>query len=120
MSPSLPRRCMEVQRVLPALRDGRLLGWRARAVRLHLRRCADCRSEEALLDTLGALKSAAPEPPAGLLDDLLAAASDGGHRRHARGAVSGARPVLSAALLVSAAVAGTGVGLGVHRGVRRV
>jgi hypothetical protein len=59
-----------------------------------------------------------------LLDDLLATASGGGVRARvagpARGAVSGARPALSAAFLVGAAAAGTGVGYTVWKGAKRL
>jgi anti-sigma factor RsiW len=119
------RICSEVQQVLAAHRDGRLHGWRARAVRQHLRRCEDCQAEVALLEALAALRPGdEPPPPPGLLADLLAAAAPTGVWASvagpARGAVSGARPALSAAMLVGAAAAGTGVGWGVLRGVRRV
>lgn len=119
------RICTEVQRVLPAYRDERLPGWRRRAVHQHLRRCTDCQAELDLLGTLASLREAdRTKPPAGLLDDLLAGAPGGGVRARvagpARGAVSGARPALSAALLVGAAAAGTGVGYTVWRGAKRM
>lgn len=120
-----PRICAEVQRVLPAYRDGRLPGWRRRAVHQHLRRCTECAAELELVGTLASLKGVDDvSPPAGLLDDLLATASGRGVRARvagpARGAVSGARPALSAAFLLGAAAAGTGVGFSVWKGARRI
>ena len=119
------RICTEVQRVLPAYRDGRLPGWRRHAVHQHLRRCTYCAAELELLSTLATLKDVdVTAPPEGLLDDLLATASGGGVRARvagpARGAVSGARPALSAALLVGAAAAGTGMGYTVWKGAKRL
>ena len=120
-----PRICAEVRRLLPAYRDGRLPGWRRRAVHQHLRRCTDCAAELELVGTLAALKGFDDTtPPPGLLDDLLATASGRGVRARvagpARGAVSGARPALSAAFLLGAGAAGTGVGFSVWKGAQRI
>jgi len=70
------------------------------------------------------LSTPAEPPPEGLLDELLAQAARPGVKGRAavpvRGAVSGARPALSVALLVAGAAAGTGVGYAGWRGVRRL
>lgn len=64
----------------------------------------------------------AEEPPEGLLEVLLEQAEQPGVRGRAavpvRGAVSGARPALSALLLLLGAAAGTGVGYASWRGAR--
>jgi predicted anti-sigma-YlaC factor YlaD len=122
----LPRFCREARSQLPALHSGELSGWPRRVVRAHLRRCADCAAEDArqatVVDALAAMKAQPPEPPAELLDELLARAGHRGVRERAavpaRGAVSGARPALSVAFLTVGAAASTGVGYGVWRGVR--
>lgn len=126
------RICAEVQRYLPAYVEGALPWWRRRLVALHLRRCGDCGREltrqqtvAAGLEQLGAAAAAVPdEPPAGLLDALLEQADHPGVRGRAavpaRGAVSGARPGLSIALLVVGAAAGTAAGYAGWRGARAV
>ncbi|HUH06170.1 MAG TPA: zf-HC2 domain-containing protein [Egibacteraceae bacterium] len=125
------RVCREVQSQLPDLVAGALPWWRRRLVTLHLRRCQDC--QEALqrqravargLDELEAAASAGADatPPEGLLDSLLTQAEQPGLRGRAavpaRGAVSGARPELSVALLVIGAAVGTAVGYAAWRAVR--
>jgi predicted anti-sigma-YlaC factor YlaD len=125
-SRGLPRFCRETRSQLPALVSGELSGWPLHVVRAHLRRCADCRADyerqQRLTDALASLKNSPPEPPEGLLDDLLARADQRGVRARAaipaRGAVSGARPGLSVAFLTVGAAASTGVGYGLYRGVR--
>jgi predicted anti-sigma-YlaC factor YlaD len=122
----LPRFCREARTQLPAYAADELSGWPLHVVRAHLRRCPDCTAEfdrqQQLTDALSTLKGQPPEPPAGLLDDLLARADQRGVRERAavpaRGAVSGARPGLSVAFLTVGAVASTGVGYGLYRGVR--
>jgi anti-sigma factor ChrR (cupin superfamily) len=124
--PKLPRFCRETRSQLPALAAGELSGWPLHVVRAHLRHCTDCAAEfdrqQQLTDALSTLKDQPPEPPAGLLDDLLARADQRGVRERAavpaRGAVSGARPGLSVAFLTVGAAASTGVGYGLYRGVR--
>lgn len=120
--------CDEVQSQLPAYVDRSLPRLRRRLVGLHLRRCQDCQrafsAERDLAAGLKVLSAPAEEPPEGLLDELLAQAARPGVKGRAavpaRGAVSGARPALSVALLVAGAAAGTGVGYGAWKGVRRL
>jgi anti-sigma factor RsiW len=124
--PKLPRFCRETRSQLPALAAGELSGWALHVVRAHLRRCAECAAEldrqQQLDEALTRLKDRPPEPPAGLLDDLLSRADQRGVRERAavpaRGAVSGARPGLSVAFLTVGAAASTGIGYGLYRGVR--
>ncbi len=127
-SSALPRFCQETRSQLPALVDGQLTGWSARVVRRHLRRCADCAAElegqRAVATGLQRMREQAPAPPEGLLDDLLVIAHRRGMRERlavpTRGAVSGARPGLSIAFLTVGAVATTGIGWSLARGVRRL
>ncbi|HVT21021.1 MAG TPA: zf-HC2 domain-containing protein [Mycobacteriales bacterium] len=122
----LPRFCREARSQLPAMVSGELTGWPLHVVRAHLRRCADCSAElerqQQLAGALSALRDTQVEPPAGLLDDLLAQASRRGVRERAavpaRGALSGARPGLSIAFLTVGAAASTGIGYGLWRGAR--
>lgn len=122
----VPRICREVQATLPAYAEGRLGGLRRRAVRQHLKRCVSCRSALELREQMQTTFSpaGADEPPPELLDALLARAQQPRLRERAavpvRGAVSGARPVLSAILLTGAAVAGTGIGWAGWQVARRV
>jgi anti-sigma factor RsiW len=121
-----PRFCRETRTQLPFLRSGELSGWGAHVVRAHVRRCPDCATELARqeqVDTaLASLRTSRPEPPEGLLDELLARASGGSMRERAaipaRGAVSGARPAMSVAFLTVGAAASTGVGYAVYKGAR--
>jgi predicted anti-sigma-YlaC factor YlaD len=124
--PKLPRFCREARSQMPALAAGELSGWPLHVVRAHLRRCADCAADyerqQQLSDALASLKGQPPEPPAGLLGDLLARADQQRVRERAavpaRGALSGARPGLSVAFLTVGAAASTGVGYGLYRGLR--
>lgn len=133
---ALPRLCREVRRVLHELGpDGHAIdpagasGWSGRVVRSHLKRCADCRTELAreqeVARGLATVRTAADTaPPADLLDTLLAQAQV--HRRGlrgraavpARGAISGAKPHLSVALIAAGTVAGTGIGWAAWQGAR--
>ncbi len=123
-----PRFCREARSQFPALTAGELSGWSLHVTRAHLRRCADCSAElarqEQLAEALASLRTQPPEPPPGLLEDLLARADQRSVRSRAavpaRGAISGARPGLSIAFLTVGAAASTGVGYGVWRGVRAV
>jgi hypothetical protein len=122
LEPAVSRICREVQAQLPGFVDGTLSWWRRSLVRLHVRRCEDCKAElerqrvvAAGLSQLGATVTAADQaPPEGLLDTLLDQAQHPGVRGRAavpaRGAVSGARPALSVVLLVMGAAAGTAAG----------
>ena len=124
----MTRMCDEVQAQLPAYVERSLPRLRRRLVGLHLRRCPDCQREFSVQRDVAAglrvLAAPAEEPPAGLLEDLLEQAARPGVKGRAavpaRGAVSGARPALSVALLVAGAAAGTGVGYAGWRGVRRL
>jgi predicted anti-sigma-YlaC factor YlaD len=124
----MSRVCDEVQRQLPGYVDRALPRVRRRLVGLHLRRCPECQAEFSAQRDVAAglrvLSTPAEPPPAGLLDDLLAQAARPGVKGRvavpARGAVSGARPALSVALLVAGAAAGTGIGYAGWRGVRRL
>ncbi|MDQ1697593.1 MAG: hypothetical protein QOJ03_2946, partial [Frankiaceae bacterium] len=84
---SSPRFCREAQAQLPFLVSGELTGWGARVVRAHLKRCANCTAElgrqEQLSSALASLRKAPPEPPAGLLEDLLHRARGGKLRERA-------------------------------------
>ena len=122
----IPRFCRETRAQLPFLVSGELTGWGARVMRAHLKRCTDCSAElgrqEELSGALAAMRAAPPEPPPGLLDDLLHRAHGGGMRQRAavpaRGAVSGARPAMSVAFLTVGAAASTGIGYAAWRGAR--
>jgi anti-sigma factor RsiW len=108
-------RCEDVEALLPLHVAGEL-GWRERRrVARHLRRCERCAAAEEhqrhVSDELGRIGRAAAEPldevepPADLLDTLLEQAREPGLVARAavpaRGAVSGARPGLSVALVLA-------------------
>lgn len=126
------RICREVQAQLPGFVAGTLPRWRRRLVALHVRRCPNCgpeverqRAVIAGLTGLGAVAEAtSADPPEGLLETLLQQAEHPGVRGRAavpaRGAVSGARPGLSVALLVVGAAAGTAAGYATWRSARAV
>ena len=122
----MSRVCDEVQSQLPSYVDRSLPVTRRRLVGLHLRRCRECQAEFSrqrdVAAGLSQLAGPAEEPPDGLLDALLEQAASPGVKGRAavpaRGAVSGARPALSVALLLAGAVAGTGVGYASWRGAR--
>lgn len=124
----MSRVCHEVDALLPAYVDRSLPRLRRRLVGLHLRRCPACRwqlaRQQAVFDGLVALAPGAGTPPEGLLGSLLEQAARPGVKGRAavpaRGALSGARPLLSVALLVAGAAAGTGVGMGAWRGARHL
>jgi len=108
------RVCDEVRSVLPGYVDGSLPRLRRSLVRLHLRRCATCQAEfsgqRQVRAALHALTAPAESPPTGLLESLLESTASPRGAVPLRGAVSGARPALSLALLAAGAAAGTGVG----------
>jgi anti-sigma factor RsiW len=122
--------CREVQAQLPRFVDGSLSAWRRWLVRAHLRGCDRCTAElerqrdvvEGLRELETVVDAAAPAPPEGLLVMLLEHAERPGVRGRvavpARGAVSGARPALSVALLVAGAAAGTAAAYAGWRGAR--
>ena len=128
------RVCREVQATLHAYAEGTLPRLRRRLVTVHLQRCDRCDAElareQSLLSGLAGLAPAAG-PPAGpddqppeLLGRLLANAAEPGLVARAavpaRGAVSGARPALSIALLLAGALAGSGAGYATWRAARHV
>jgi hypothetical protein len=121
-----PRFCREAQEQLPFLVSGELTGWGARVVRAHVKRCQECSTElerqEQLSSALASMRESPPEPPPGLLDDLLRKARGGSLRERAavpaRGAVSGARPAMSVAFLTVGAAASTGLGYAAWKGAR--
>jgi hypothetical protein len=121
-----PRFCREAQAQLPFLVSGELTGWGARVVRAHVKRCQECSTElerqEQLSSALASMRESPPEPPPGLLDDLLRKARGGSLRERAavpaRGAVSGARPAMSVAFLTVGAAASTGLGYAAWKGAR--
>jgi predicted anti-sigma-YlaC factor YlaD len=108
------RVCQEVQGELPAYVDKTLSRVRRKLVALHLRRCATCQAEfSAQRDLAAGLASLAAQgetPPDGLLDQLLAQSDSPRGAAPLRGAVSGARPALSVALLAAGAVSAAGAG----------
>jgi anti-sigma factor RsiW len=127
--PAVGRLCREVRAHLPGYVSGDLPRWRRRLVGPHLRRCAGCQRElarqqqvAAALQEMGEAAADGVGPPPGLLDSLLERAEHTGVRERAavpaRGAVSGARPALSVALLVTGAATGTAVGFAAWRAVR--
>jgi anti-sigma factor RsiW len=122
------RICREVRVHLAGYVADDLPRWRRRLLSMHLRRCAGCATEATrqrqVAEGLRELAASADEagPPADLLGTLLEQAADPGVRGRAavpaRGAVSGARPGLSAVLLVAGAAAGTGAGYAAWRAAR--
>jgi len=105
----------EVRELLPAYCARDLGPVRRALLAVHLRRCAPCQAEfskqRAVSEGLSSLAQPADEgPPEGLLEQLLE--QSGSRRLHGplRGAVSGARPAYSAALLLAGAVTAAGAG----------
>lgn len=108
------RVCAEVRAQLPDYVDRTLPRLRRRLVALHLRRCAGCQAEFSaqrdLRSGLASLASSGEPPPEGLLDALLAQSASPRGAAPLRGAVSGARPALSVALLAVGAASAAGAG----------
>jgi anti-sigma factor RsiW len=108
------RVCQEVRAQLPAYVDRTLSKMRRKLVALHLRRCAACQAEFSLQRDLQAglasLAAQGETPPDGLLDALLAQSSSPRGATPLRGAVSGAKPALSIALLLAGAASAAGAG----------
>jgi anti-sigma factor RsiW len=105
----------EVRALLPAYVSGTLGRVRRSLVATHLRRCGSCQAEfsrqRSVSAGLSSLAGPVDGPPAGLLERLLE--NSGASPRGAgalRGAVSGARPAYSAALLLAGAVTAAGAG----------
>lgn len=108
------RVCQEVRLQLPDYVDRTLPRLRRQLVALHLRRCSQCQAEfsaqRELRSGLAALAASGEPPPDGLLDALLERSASPRGAAPLRGAVSGARPALSVALLVAGAVSAAGAG----------
>ena len=108
------RVCQEVQAQLPAYVDRSLPALRRKLVALHLRRFASCQAEFSLQRDLRAglasLAASGEAPPDGLLESLLSQSSSPRGAAPLRGAVSGAKPALSVALLIAGAASAAGAG----------
>ena len=108
------RVCQEVQAQLPTYVDRTLPVFRRKLVALHLRRCATCQAEFSLQRELHAglasLAGQGEAPPDGLLESLLENSGSPRGAAPLRGAVSGAKPALSVALLVVGAASAAGAG----------
>lgn len=106
--------CSEVRATLPAYVGKTLDPLRRRLVALHLRRCPECQAEFSLQrevhEGLTALAGGGDTPPDGLLEQLLDNASSPRGAAPLRGAVSGAKPAYSVALLVVGAASAAGAG----------
>lgn len=104
----------EVRALLPAYCATALGPVRRELVAAHLRRCAPCQVEfsrqRAVTDGLASLAAPVEGPPDGLLEQLLSQAGSPKGAGPLRGAVSGARPAYSAALLLAGAVTAAGAG----------
>jgi hypothetical protein len=105
----------EVRALLPAYCGNTLGQVRRQLVAVHLRRCGECQAEfsrqRAVTDGLTQLAAPVDGPPDGLLEKLLEQ-SGTAHKVAGplRGAISGARPAYSAALLLAGAVTAAGAG----------
>lgn len=104
----------EVRELLPAYVARSLGPVRRNLIAGHLRRCAPCQEEfsrqRAVSQGLASLAAAPDGPPEGLLDTLLAQSGSPRGASHLRGAISGAKPAYSAALLLAGAVTAAGAG----------
>ena len=105
----------EVRALLPSYCSNTLGQVRRQLVAVHLRRCGECQAEfsrqRAVTDGLTQLAAPVDGPPPGLLEKLLE--QSGTSPKVAgplRGAISGARPAYSAALLLAGAVTAAGAG----------
>lgn len=110
----MSRVCDEVQANLPAYVERSLSPFRRKLVALHLRRCAACQAEfsvqRELHEGLQSLAASDDSPPEGLLESLLSQSDSPRGAAQLRGAVSGAKPAYSVALLLAGAAAGAGAG----------
>ncbi len=106
--------CAEVRANLPSYVDGSLDLVRRRLLALHLRRCRECQTEFSIQrevhQGLASLAAGGDNPPDGLLEQLLENAASPRGAAPLRGAVSGARPALSVALLAAGAASAVGAG----------
>jgi predicted anti-sigma-YlaC factor YlaD len=104
----------EVRTLLPAYCNRTLGQVRRQLVAVHLRRCSACQAEfsrqRAVTDGLSRLAAPVDGPPEGLLEQLLQQSASPRGAGPLRGAVSGARPAYSAALLLAGAVTAAGAG----------
>ena len=105
----------EVRALLPAYVARSLGGVRRTLVAGHLRRCGACQAEfsrqRQVSAGLSSLAAPVDGPPDGLLEKLLEESGTSPRGAGAlRGAVSGARPAYSAALLLAGAVTAAGAG----------
>ena len=104
----------EVRALLPSYVDRSLGQVRRQLVAMHLRRCSACQAEfsrqRAVAEGLASLAAPVEAPPEGLLEQLLENAGSPRGTAPLRGAVSGARPAYSAALLLAGAVTAAGAG----------
>lgn len=104
----------EVRLLLPAYVDRSLGQVRRSLVAVHLRRCGPCQTEfsrqREVSTGLAGLAAPVEGPPDGLLEQLLEQSGSGRLHGPLRGAVSGARPAYSAALLLAGAVTAAGAG----------
>ena len=106
--------CAEVRANLPSYVDGSLDLVRRRLLALHLRRCRECQAEFSIQREvhtgLASLAAGGDNPPDGLLEQLLENAASPRGAAPLRGAVSGAKPALSVALLAAGAASAVGAG----------
>lgn len=125
----LPRLCREVREIMADSAGLAPTGMTKRVADAHLKHCPECAKElskqSVVKEGLSALKGESEMPPEGLLEDVLAATEEEQGLRTwiagpARGAVSGARPQLTAAVIVGGALAGTGIGWATVSGVRKI
>lgn len=105
----------EVRALLPSYVDNSLGRVRRSLVAVHLRRCGPCQAEfsrqRTVSEGLASLAAPVDGPPDGLLEQLLEQSGTAPRGADAlRGAVSGARPAYSAALLLAGAVTAAGAG----------
>jgi anti-sigma factor RsiW len=108
------RVCQEARALLPDYVDRTLPPLRRKLLALHLRRCAACQAEfsaqRELKAGLASLAASGEAPPDGLLETLLQQSDSPRGAAPLRGAVSGARPALTVALLVAGAASAAGAG----------
>ncbi|MCU1621420.1 MAG: zf-HC2 protein [Frankiales bacterium] len=110
----MSRICDEVQANLPAYVERTLSPLRRNLIALHLRRCRACQAEFSLQrelhEGLQSLASTEGTPPEGLLEVLLDNSNSPRGAAPLRGAVSGAKPAYSVALLLAGAASAAGAG----------